>query len=78
MIDRYMVVVLTIALVGLMAQPAAAQWSIDLAGVAKQEFQVPPGTNAGIVVVNKAPNVRYHIVALLRPIPVAHWDRDAQ
>nr|MBA2260675.1 hypothetical protein [Acidobacteriota bacterium] len=56
---------------GLVAQPVAAQWSIDLAGVAKREFQVPAGTETRIVVVNKAPNVRYHIVTVLRPIPVA-------
>lgn len=71
MTNRYMVVAMTMALVGLVAQSAAAQWSIDLAAVAKQEFQVPPGTDARIVVVNKAPNVPYHIVAVLRPIPVA-------
>ena len=49
---------------------AAAQWSIDLASDARQEFQVAPGTTAHVVVVNKAPNVPYHIVAVLRPIPV--------
>ena len=61
-----MILVATLA-----ARSASAQWSIDLATSGDQEFQVSPGTEAGVTIINKAPKNTYHVVAALRPIEVA-------
>lgn len=67
---RFMLGAAVMAAACLSAQPAAAQWSMDLASVAEQEFQVPAGTEASITIVNKAPRVRYHVATVLRPIQI--------
>lgn len=59
-----------VALALFASRPAQAQWTIDLATNGDQEYQVSPGTEATITVVNRAPKNKYVISTVVRSIPI--------
>jgi hypothetical protein len=62
--------ILLACVISLWGGPAWAQWSMDLAQSGEKQFQVTPGDEAGVTIINKLPKGIYRISTILRTIPI--------
>jgi hypothetical protein len=61
---------LLVGAISLWGGPAWAQWTMDLAQSGEMQFQVTPGDEAGVTIINKLPRGIYRISAVVRTIQI--------